>query len=88
MTYVLLAILAYLVVGLIMTRNILVMPRRRPRFWDLAVGAVVMPVLSVVLFLSILAEDLWKRLLIVLDFNPPEEMRAGPKPPTGDGKDG
>jgi len=67
-----------------MTRNILAIPRRRMRFWDLALGAVVMPVLSVFLFLCVLTEDLWKRLLIALDYNPPEEMRAGPKPSASD----
>jgi hypothetical protein len=81
MNYVYAAIFAYLVVGLILSRNVLAIPRRRMRFWDLMIGAVVMPVLSLILFLSILFEDLWKRLLIALDYNPPEEMRAGPKPP-------
>jgi len=80
MTYVLLAVFAYLLVGVIMTYNVLVRPRRRPGFLDVALGAVVMPVLSVILFLCVLFEDLWKRLLIALDFNPPEDMRAGPKP--------
>lgn len=80
MYYFLYAILAYLLVGLIMSRKVLRIPRRRLRFWDVVVGAVIMPVLSVVLFLCIIFEDLWKRLLIALDYNPPEEMRAGPKP--------
>lgn len=84
MTYILSAIFIYLVLGLILTRNVLRMPRRRMRFWDVALGAVIMPVLSLILFLCIIGEDLWKRLLIALDLNPPEEMRAGPKPPTGD----
>jgi hypothetical protein len=47
-------------------------------------GAVVMPVLALILFLCTLFEGLWKRLLIALDYNPPEEMRAGPKPPGED----
>lgn len=84
MNYVLIALGAYLVVGVILTYNVLKIPRRRPRFWDVAVGAVIMPVLSAVLFLCVLFEPLWKRLLIALDYNPPEEMRAGPKPPAGD----
>jgi hypothetical protein len=67
-----------------MTWNVLAIPRRRPRFWDVALGAVVMPVLALILFLCTLFEGLWKRLLIALDYNPPEEMRAGPKPPGED----
>ena len=79
MNYVYFGILAYLVLGVVLTRSVLRAPRRRMRFWDIALGAVVIPVLSLVLFLFILCEDAWKRLLIALDFDPPEEMRAGPK---------
>jgi len=84
MNYVYYAILAYLVVGLILTRKVLRIPRRRMRFWDVAMGAVVMPVLSFALFVCVLSEDLWKRILILLDFDPPEEMRAGPDAPASD----
>ncbi|MBY0510784.1 MAG: hypothetical protein K2P94_11635 [Rhodospirillaceae bacterium] len=86
MNYVLIAAGAYLVVGVVLTYNVLKIPRRRLRFWDVAVGAVIMPVLSAVLFLCVLFEPLWKRLLIALDYNPPEEMRAGPKPASEDSK--
>ena len=81
MYYLYAAIFTYLVVGLILTRSVLRAPSRRMRCWDVARGAVVMPVLSVVLFLCILFEDLWRRLLIALDFDPPENMHAGPDLP-------
>ncbi len=64
-----------------LTRTILRMPSRRPSFWDMVVGAFTMPVLFVCLLACVLFEDLWKRLLIALDYNPPEEMRAGPETP-------
>jgi hypothetical protein len=83
MYYVLSAVAAYLLIGVILTYNVLALPRRKPRFRDIALGAAVMPVLSSVLFLCVLFEPLWKRLLVMLDFNPPEEMRAGPKPASG-----
>ena len=88
MYYVLSAVGAYLLIGLILTYNVLVMPSRRRRLWDIALGAVIMPVLALALLLFALFEELWKRLLIALDYNPPEEMRAGPKPPSEDGGDG
>ena len=83
MNYTLFGILAYLVLGVVLTRSVLRIPRRRLRLRDMALGALFMPVLFVILLLSIFFEDLWKRLLIALDFNPPEEMRAGPDSPGG-----
>jgi len=80
MNYTLIAIGAYLVVGIMLTRVILRIPRRRLRFRDMVIGAVAMPVLFLALLFLTFLEDAWKRLLIVLDFTPPEEMRAGPKP--------
>ncbi len=40
-----------------------------------------MPVLLVLALLMMLFEKLWARLLVLLDFDPPENMRAGPAPP-------
>lgn len=81
MDYILLGILAvYLITGIVLTRSVL-RPNRRLRLREVALGALFMTVLFVFLLLCILFEDLWKRLLIALDFNPPEEMRAGPKTP-------
>lgn len=77
--YVLIA--AYLITGLFLARSVLRVPRKRMRLRDLALGAVVMPVLSTFLFLCIVFEAWWKRLLIALDYDPPEEMRAGPDLP-------
>ena len=81
MNYVLYAISAYLVLGIILTRSVLRTRTFRLRFSDVALGAVVMPVLSLAMLLCVLFEDIWKRLLIALDFDPPEEMRAGPAAP-------
>ena len=80
MDYALDALAAYLVGGLILTRYVLKAPSHRMRLRDYALGGLVMPVLFVVLLGLILIEDLWKKLLLALDFDPPEEMRAGPKP--------
>ncbi len=89
MTYLIWAlVVGYLVIGLILTRNVLRAPSKRMRFWDFGLGAVVMPVLFVFLLLCILFQDLWKRLLLALDFKPPEDMHAGPQdPPEPDPKD-
>jgi ABC-type uncharacterized transport system permease subunit len=74
---------AYLVTGLMLTRNVLRRPksRNKMRLHDWAIGSVVMPAMFVFLMLCVFFEKMWARLLIVLDFNPPEEMRAGPKDP-------
>ncbi len=74
---------AYLLTGLIMTRNVLRRPksRNKMRLHDWVIGSFVMPMMFVFLMACVLWEKLWARLLIVLDFNPPEEMRAGPKDP-------
>lgn len=76
---------AYLVTGLILTRNVLRVPRKRQRLRDLALGAVVMPVMFVFLMLCVFFEHLWARPLIVLDFKPSEEIRAGPRDPNEGG---
>lgn len=75
------AILVYLLVGLFLTQNVLRAPTLKMRLRDMAIGAVVMPVLFVALLLFAFFEDMWRRLMIVLDLDPPEEMRAGPKEP-------
>jgi hypothetical protein len=86
MNYTLIAIGCYLVVGIFLTHVVLRLPRQRLKFRDIVLGAVAMPVLFVALLVLTFLEDAWKRLLIVLDYNPPEEMRAGPKPkPDADG---
>ncbi len=78
----LIALAFYLVIGLILSRTVLrAKSRGRRSFWDVVVGAAIMPVLFVILLACILFEDLWKRLLIALDYEPPEEMRAGPETP-------
>ena len=82
MTYTLSGIAAYLVLGAILTYSVFrEMRRPRRRFRDFALGSVLMPILLVLLLLFILFEKLWARLLIVLDFDPPEDMRAGPAEP-------
>lgn len=78
MIYVVLAVAAYLVLGVVLTWSLLKGTTRRFRFRDAVLGAVFMPVLFVLLLLFELLEGVWERLLILLDFDPPEEMRAGP----------
>jgi len=77
----LIAAAIYLVIGLFLSRNVLRAKSHRRSLWDVVVGAATMPVLFVILLACILFEDLWKRLLIALDYEPPEEMRAGPETP-------
>jgi hypothetical protein len=79
MNYALIAGLLYLVMGIVLTRTVFKAPTMRLRFKDVIIGATLMPLLFIALLLSVFFEDLWKRLLIALDYNPPEEMRAGPK---------
>ena len=82
MNYVLYGVLAYLALGIFLTRSILMIaPTIRTRFRDYAVGAVLMPVLLLFALLLSLFEKLWARLLIALDYEPPENMRAGPDAP-------
>lgn len=79
---------AYLLFGLYLTHGVFAgmhKPRRRLRDW--ALGAVSMPVLFVVGLVFMAAERIWARLLPLLDFEKPEEMRAGPVEP-GRGKPG
>ena len=80
MNYVRYAIAAYLVVGILLTRTVLRAPSLRMRFRDYVLGSIVMPVLFVALLTCVVSEDLMKRILIALDFDPPENMRAGPRP--------
>lgn len=81
MTYALATLAAYLTLGVILARTVFKAPSMRLRVRDIALSAMVMPVLFVILLLCILFEELWKRLLVALDYNPPEEMRAGPDLP-------
>ncbi len=78
MTYVLSAIATYLALGLFLTRYVTA-PKMRMRFSDLVLGGLFMPIIMTGLLLFMLYEAAWKRILIALAFDPPEEMRAGPK---------
>ncbi len=78
MTYVVFSIVgAYLVLGLCLTRYATA-PNMRMKFRDVILGAAFMPVLLAFMLLCIFFEKAWKRLLVALAFDPPEEMRAGP----------
>ena len=81
MIYLLSGILAYLVLGFVLTRSVFKAPSIRMRFSDVVLGAIFMPILVLLLVLFDFFEEMWKRLLIALDFDPPEEMRAGPQAP-------
>lgn len=79
MKYFLFALSAYLVLGLYLTRSILkTAPTIKLRFKDYAIGAFLMPLVLLLALLLTLFEKAWARLLIALDFDPPENMRAGP----------
>ena len=79
MNYLLCGLLAYLVLGVVLSYAILPGPmKRRLRFRDVVLGAFFMPVLFLLLIFFDISEDMWARILIVLDFDPPEKMRAGP----------
>ena len=78
MIYVLSAIAAYLALGLFLTRYVTA-PKLRMRFGDAVLGACFMPIIMIGLLLFMLYEKMWKRILIALAFDPPEEMRASPK---------
>jgi hypothetical protein len=79
MNYVLYGLGAYLILGIVLTRFVFTgASAPRFRFSDFAIGAVIMPVVCVAMLLFILFEKLWARLLIALDFDPPENLRAGP----------
>ena len=82
MTYFYFGLAAYLVLGVVLTYMILPGPmKRRLSFRDVVVGAVVMPVLFVLLMVFDISEEMWARILIVLAFDPPEKMRPGPPKP-------
>jgi hypothetical protein len=88
MTYVLYGALAYLVIGAGLTRLIFSGPGTpRGTFKDFVIGSLIIPVVSVALLIFILFEKLWARLLIALDYEPPENMRAGPLEPPGQDSD-
>ncbi len=74
------AILVYLLIGVVLTRSVSTRgPTLRISFRDVVVGAVLMPVVFLLALVCIAFEELWARLLIALDYEPPEEMRAGPE---------
>tara|TARA_R110000868_G_scaffold49259_2_gene158871 strand:+ start:945 stop:1226 length:282 start_codon:yes stop_codon:yes gene_type:complete len=82
MNWTYIGIAAYLALGAFLTHLILMeMHRPRRRIRDFALGAVLAPILLVVLLLLLLFEKLWARLVIILDLEPPENMRAGPTEP-------
>ncbi|MBX7199233.1 MAG: hypothetical protein K1X51_07625 [Rhodospirillaceae bacterium] len=78
MTYVYIGIGVYYVLGFILTRVILKGTTLRMGFRDFIVAPFAMPVLFVVLMVFDLSEEAWARILVMLDFDPPEKMRAKP----------
>lgn len=82
MTYIYIVIAVYLITGLYLTRVMLAgMQRRRSHLRDWVLGSVSMPVVMLIGLLCLVVEKLWARLLVALDYEPPEEMRAGPVEP-------
>lgn len=68
----------YLLLGLILTRVVLKGTTYRLRFRDVVVGSVAMPILFVLLMVFEISDETWRRILILLAFDPPEIMRAKP----------
>ncbi|MHB1206237.1 MAG: hypothetical protein ACYCZX_11755 [Rhodospirillaceae bacterium] len=88
MIYLIIGVSAYLAAGLVLTYMILPGPMKRAlRFRDVIVGPIAMPVLFVLLIVFDISEEAWARILIMLDFDPPEVMRARPKPTSHDSND-
>lgn len=78
MGYVYIGIAVYYVLGFILTRVILKGTTIRMSFRDFVVAPFAMPVLFVVLMVFDISEEAWARILVMLDFDPPEQMRAKP----------
>ena len=73
---------AYLIFGAVLTHSVISgMHRRRGKFRDWVLGTAFMPIVFLIGLICIAFEKMWARLLIVLDLERPEEMRAGPKEP-------
>lgn len=86
MTYILYGLAAaYLIFGAVLTHSVIAgMHNRRGKIRDWLLGIVFMPIVFVFGLICIGLEKLWARLLIVLDLERAEELRAGPKDPTHD----
>lgn len=83
MIYVLSVLAAYLLLGFFLTRYVTA-PKMGMKFSDAVLGSFFMPVIMTGLLGFMLYESAWKRILIALAFDPPEEMRAGPKEEAAD----
>ena len=82
MTYLLILLAVYWLFGAGLTYSMRSgMHRRRTPVRDWLLGPVAMPVLFLVGLIFMACEKLWARLLPLLDYEKPEEMRAGPLPP-------
>ena len=78
---------AYLVLGLILTKVILKGTTYRLKFRDALVGSVAMPILFLLLMFFEISDETWRRILIMLAFDPPEIMRAKPLEPAKKSED-
>lgn len=78
MNYLYIGIGVYYVLGFILTRVILKGTTIRMGFRDFLVAPLAMPVLFVVLMAFDVSEEAWAKILVILDFDPPERMRAKP----------
>jgi len=69
----------YLVIGLVLTHSLKVgAPLLRLRLRDYLLGAFAMPMLTLALYLFMLMQKLWYRLLLALDYEPEEREREAP----------
>lgn len=78
MNYLYIGIAVYYVLGFILTRVILKGTSIRMGFRDFLVAPLAMPVLFVALMVCDISEEAWAKILVMLDFDPPEKMRARP----------
>ncbi len=70
----------YLVIGLVLTHSLTYgAPLLRLRFRDYFLGAFAMPMLTLALYLFILMQKAWYRLLLALDYEPEERKPETPR---------
>jgi hypothetical protein len=74
------ALALYLVIGLVLTHSLTDgAPGLRLRFRDYVLGAFAMPLLTLALYLFILLQKLWYRLLLALDYEPEDRKPETPR---------
>lgn len=78
MNYLYIGLGVYYLLGFVLTRVILKGTTIRMGLRDFLFAPLAMPVLFVVLMVFDISEEAWAKILVILDFDPPEQMRAKP----------